>query len=134
MLYHITHTAVISNCSSIHCSSIHCYRQTMFPNVNALLQHHTLSLIDVDCITFTNHFTNYSRIMDHLWMVHGWHSNSGIYGYLNRGGAGGKVSIQSRCPSMDGPWMDTVTVTSTDTWTEGGSQGVHPWMVHGWTQ
>ena len=29
---------------------------------------------------------------------------------------------------MDG----TVTVASTDTLTEGGSQGVHLWMFHGW--
>ena len=26
----------------------------------------------------------------------------------------------------------TVTVASMDTLTEGGRQGVHPWMVHGW--
>ena len=36
----------------------------------------------------------------HPWMVHGWHSNSGIHGYLDRGG---------------------------------GRQGGHPWMVHGWS-
>ena len=35
---------------------------------------------------------------------------------------------------MDGPWMDTVTVASMDTLTEGDRQCVHPWMVHGWTQ
>ena len=34
----------------------------------------------------------------HLWMVHGWHSNGGIHGYFDR-------RWQSRCPSMDGPWM-----------------------------
>ena len=27
---------------------------------------------------------------------------------------------------------DTVTVASTDTLTEGGRQGVHPWLVHEW--
>ena len=32
----------------------------------------------------------------HPWMVHGWHSNSGIHGYLDRGG-------WARWPSMDGP-------------------------------
>ena len=34
------------------------------------------------------------------------------------------------------PWMvhgwHSITVASTDTLTEGGSQGVHLWMVHGW--
>jgi len=40
----------------------------------------------------------------------------------------------SNCgPSMDGPWMTTVTVASTDTLTDGNMQGVHPWMVHGWS-
>ena len=32
----------------------------------------------------------------------------------------------------DGPWMDTITVTSTDTQSE-GKQSVHPWTVHGWS-
>ena len=36
-------------------------------------------------------------------------------------------------PSMDGPWMTTVTMASTDTWTDGVRQGVHPWMVHRWS-
>ena len=39
----------------------------------------------------------------HPWMVHGWHSNSGIHGYLDRGGGGG--GGEARWPSMDGPWM-----------------------------
>ena len=42
-------------------------------------------------------------------MVHGWHSNSGIHGYLDREGRGGKVAIHGW--SMDG----TVTVASMDT-------------------
>ena len=41
-------------------------------------------------------------------MVHGWHSNSGIHGYLDRGG-GGKAAIHGW--SMDG----TVTLASMDT-------------------
>ena len=45
-------------------------------------------------------------------MVHGWHSNSGIHGYLDREGRGGKVAIHGW--SMDG----TVTLASTDTYTE----------------
>jgi len=45
----------------------------------------------------------------HPWMVHGWHSNSGIHGYLDREGRGGKVAITGW--SMDG----TVTPASTDT-------------------
>ena len=40
----------------------------------------------------------------------------------------------SNCgPSMDGPWMTTVTMASTDTLTDGVRQGVHPWMVHRWS-
>jgi len=40
----------------------------------------------------------------------------------------------SNCgPSMDGPWMTTVTMASTDTLTDGVRQGVHSWMVHGWS-
>ena len=45
----------------------------------------------------------------HPWMLHGWHSNSGIHGYLDREGRGGKMAIHG-C-SMD----DTVTLASTDT-------------------
>ena len=45
----------------------------------------------------------------HPWMVHGWHSNSGIHGYLDREGRAGKVAIPGW--SMDG----TVTLASTDT-------------------
>ena len=59
-------------------------------------------------------------------MVHGWHSNSGIHGYLDREERGGKVVIHGW--SMDG----TVTVASMDTLTEEDGQGGHPWMVHGW--
>ena len=32
---------------------------------------------------------------------------------------------------MDGPWIDTVTLASTDTLTEEAGQCVHLWMVHG---
>ena len=40
----------------------------------------------------------------------------------------------SNCgPSMDGQWMTTVTVASTDTLTEWVREGVHPWMVHRWS-
>ena len=52
--------------------------------------------------------------MDGPWMVHGWHSNSGIHGYLDRGGGrqGGH------------PWMVHPMVRLS-------SQGGHSWMVHG---
>ena len=33
---------------------------------------------------------------------------------------------------MDGPWMDTVTVISKDTWTEEGRQSVNPWTLYEW--
>ena len=55
----------------------------------------------------------------HPWMLHGWHSNSGIHGYLTEGG--GKVSIHGQ--SMDG----TVTLASILR-----QRGVARWMVHGW--
>ena len=59
-------------------------------------------------------------------MLHGWHSNSGIHGYLDREGRGGKMAIHG-C-SMD----DTVTLASTDRQRGKGRQGGHPWMLHGW--
>ena len=49
------------------------------------------------------------KVAGHSWMLHGWHSNSGIHGYLDREGRGGRVAIHGW--SMDG----TVTLASTDT-------------------
>ena len=60
-------------------------------------------------------------------MVHGWHSNSGIHGYLDREGRGGKVVIHGW--SMDG----TVTVASTDTYRQRGGPGKVAIHVHGWS-
>ena len=76
-------------------------------------------------------------VLCHPWTIHGWtpslppsvkvsihgHINCTIHGYLERGGRAAKVSIYGW--SMDG----TVTVASMDTLTEGGREGVHPWMA-----
>ena len=54
-------------------------------------------------------------------MLHGWHSNSGIHGYLDREGRGGKVAIHG-C-SMD----DTVTLSIC-------RQRRPGWvLIHGWS-
>ena len=90
--------------------------------------------------------------------VHSWDgpqmvSNCGIHGYLDRRGKGrwlaihgwsmnGTVTLtsmdtyteggrQGGRPSTDGPWRTTVTVASTDTLTDGVRQGVHPWSTDG---
>ena len=34
---------------------------------------------------------------------------------------------------MDGPRIATVTMASMDTLTDGVRQGIHSWMVHGWS-
>ena len=56
------------------------------------------------------------------------HGYSGIHGYSDRGGEG--------WPSLDYPWMVTVTLASADTLTRGGGgeKGGHPWTIHGWSR
>ena len=63
--------------------------------------------IDTVTVASTDTSTEEAGQGGHPWMVHGWHSNSGIHGYFDRGG-------WATCPSMGGSWMDTVTVASTD--------------------
>ena len=58
----------------------------------------------------------------HPWMVHGWHNNSDIHGYLDRGG-------KARWPAIHGWSMEdhSNSMASTDTLTDGVRQGVHSW-------
>ena len=53
------------------------------------------------------------------------HSYSGIRGYSDKGGGG--------WTSLDYPWMVTVTLASADTLT-GGGKGGHSLTIQGWSQ
>ena len=72
----------------------------------------------MDTVTVASTYTETeggSKVFIHGRSMDG-HSNCSIHGYLVRGGR------VARCSSMDGPWMNTVTLASMDTWTECGSK------------
>ena len=71
------------------------------------------------------------ELLCHPWAICGWPATLPSPLYLSIRGCQSYCAIHG--PSMDGAWMTTVTMVSTDTLTDGVRQGVHSWMVHRWS-